>query len=195
MTLSPLSPLAPRTLLLEEFLKLPETKPASEFIEGRIYQKPMPQGKHSLLQTLFTHAINQRVVPKRIAHAFTELRCTFGGRSIVLDITVFEWSRLPINEAGEVENVFPIYPDWTIEILSPDQRPTRVINNILFCLNHGTKLGWLLDPDEKTVLIFLPNQQPIALEDESDVLPMPSMMGDWSLTLGELFGWLSFAKA
>jgi Uma2 family endonuclease len=189
-----ISPLAPSTLSLEEFLKLPETKPASEFIDGRIYQKTMPQGKHSLLQTLFTPAINQRVVPKRIAHAFTELRCTFEGRSIVPDITVFEWSRLPINATGEVENVFPIYPDWTIEILSPDQRPTRVINNILFCLNHGTTLGWLIDPEEKTILIFRPNQQPIALEDESDILPMPSLLGDWSLTLGELFSWLSFAK-
>jgi Uma2 family endonuclease len=189
-----LSPLAPPTLSLEEFLKSPETKPASEFIDGRIYQKPMPQGKHSLLQTHLPAAINQIIEKPRMGCTFTELRCTFGGRSIVPDITVFEWNRIPINTTGEVENVFSINPDWTIEILSPDQRPTRVINNILFCLNHGTKLGWLIDPEEKTVLIFQPDRQPIALEDESDVLPMPSLMGDWSLTLGELFGWLSFAK-
>jgi Uma2 family endonuclease len=31
-------------LSLAEFLELPETKPASEYINGRIYQKPMPQG-------------------------------------------------------------------------------------------------------------------------------------------------------
>jgi Uma2 family endonuclease len=190
-----ISPLAPPTLSLEEFLKLPETKPASEFIDGRIYQKPMPQGKHSLLQTLFTPAINQIVVPKRIAHAFTELRCTFGGRSVVPDITVFAWNRIPISTAGEIENVFPIYPDWTIEISSPDQRPTRVINNILFCLNHGTTLGWLIDPDEKTVIIFQPDRQPIALENESDILPVLPLLGDWHLTLGELFGWLSFSKS
>lgn len=29
---------------LEEFLKLPETEPASEFIDGEIIQKPSPQG-------------------------------------------------------------------------------------------------------------------------------------------------------
>jgi Uma2 family endonuclease len=189
-----LSSLTPPPLSLEEFLKLSETKPASEFIDGRIYQKPMPQGKHSILQTRLTPAINHIVVPKRTAHAFTELRCTFEGCSIVPDIAVFEWNRIPISAAGEVENIFPIYPDWTIEILSPNQRPTRVINNILFCLNHGTHLGWLIDPDEKTVIIFQPNQQPIAMEDESDVLTVVPLLGDWSLTLGELFGWLSFAK-
>ena len=47
----------------------------------------------------------------------------------------------------------------TIEILSPDQRPTKVIGNILHCLNYGTSLGWLLDPDECSVLVYPPKQQ------------------------------------
>lgn len=32
-------------ITLEEFLKLPETKPASEYIEGQIVQKPIPTGE------------------------------------------------------------------------------------------------------------------------------------------------------
>jgi Uma2 family endonuclease len=44
-----LSPVATPTLSLEEFLQLPETKPASEFIDGRIYQKPVPPGKHRVI--------------------------------------------------------------------------------------------------------------------------------------------------
>ncbi|MGB3557732.1 MAG: Uma2 family endonuclease [Geitlerinemataceae cyanobacterium] len=36
-------------LTLAKFLQLPETKPASEYIDGQISQKPMPQGKHSTL--------------------------------------------------------------------------------------------------------------------------------------------------
>ena len=39
-----------KPLTLEEFLTLPETKPASEYIAGQVIQKPMPQGKHSKLQ-------------------------------------------------------------------------------------------------------------------------------------------------
>ncbi|NEQ22685.1 MAG: Uma2 family endonuclease [Microcoleus sp. SIO2G3] len=47
-----------KTLTLDEFLKLPETKPASEYINGQIIQKPMPQGKHSQLQGKLVMAIN-----------------------------------------------------------------------------------------------------------------------------------------
>jgi Uma2 family endonuclease len=38
-----------KSLMLEEFLALAETKPASEYINGQIIQKPMPQGKHSAI--------------------------------------------------------------------------------------------------------------------------------------------------
>jgi Uma2 family endonuclease len=30
---------------LEEFLQLPETETASEYVDGQIIQKPMPQGQ------------------------------------------------------------------------------------------------------------------------------------------------------
>ena len=179
-------------LSLEEFLKQPETQPASEYLNGQIYQKPMPQGKHSIVQTRLSSAANQTGIAGQTAHAFTELRCTFGDRSIVPDIAVFEWSHLPLDQNGEIENVFPIPPDWTIEILSPEQRPTRVIDNIVFCLNHGTQLGWLVDPEERIVLIFLPNQLPITLEDPAAQLPVLAALSGWQLTIGELFGWLSF---
>ncbi|PSB13858.1 hypothetical protein C7B76_18270 [filamentous cyanobacterium CCP2] len=179
------------TLSLEEFLKQPETKPASEYIDGRIYQKPMPQGKHSTLQGRLISEINQIGLPQRSIYAFPELRCTFAGRSIVLDISVFTWEWIPRNADGEVENTFTLHPDWVIEILLPDQRPTRVINNLLFCLNNGTLLGWLIDPDEKTVILFQPGQQPIAKEASSDHLLMPSQLEHWHLTLEELFNWLN----
>jgi Uma2 family endonuclease len=50
---------SPTQLTLTEFLERPETKPASEYIEGKIYQKPMPHGEHSILQGSLVTAINQ----------------------------------------------------------------------------------------------------------------------------------------
>ena len=180
-----------KPISLADFLQLPETKPASEYIDGRIHQKPMPQGKHSTLQGRFTGEINQIGLPQRTVYAFPELRCTFDGRSIIPDISVFTWDRIPRSASGEVENAFPISPDWAIEILSPDQRPTRVISNILFCLNNGASLGWLIDPEEKTVIIFQPGRQPVHLEEPGDRLLTLPILNDWTLTLEEMFSWLN----
>ena len=185
---------SPSKISLEEFLLLPETKPASEYVDGQIHQKSMPQGKHSTLQTRFGNRINQVGEPQKLAFAFPELRCSFGGRSIVPDIAVFEWSRIPLDANGEIENRFEIVPDWTIEILSPAQNPTRVINNILFCLNHNAKLGWLIDPEEKLVLVFKPQQQPEAKEGQ-DILPVIDVLPGLQMSADDLFGLLSFDRA
>lgn len=179
-----------KSLTLQEFLQQPETKPASEYIDGRIIQKPMPKGKHSLLQTRLSAVLNAALQPEQIAWAFTELRCTFGNRSIVPDISVFTWSRIPCDANGEIANEIETHPDWAIEILSPDQSQTRVTKNILHCLQYGSQLGWLIDPGEQTVLAYFPPEQVKIFDQPSDRLPTPSFANDVHLTVGELFSWL-----
>lgn len=179
-----------KPLTLEEFLKLPETKPASEYIDGQIIHKPVPQGKHSTIQTELSTAINAVVKPQRIARAFSELRCTFGGRSIVPDISVFVWNKIPRDDNGEVANFFQAAPDWTIEILSPNQSQTKVTKNILHCLKYQAQMGWLIDPDEQTVFVYLPKQQTEVFDEQGKQLPVPSFASELRLTVGELFGWL-----
>ncbi len=143
-----------KPITLQEFLKLPETKPASEYINGEIIQKPMPKGRHSRLQEKLCATINQVTEDAKIAYAFPELRCTFGGRSIVPDVAVFQWKNIPFTAEGNVPDNFNLPPDWTIEILSPEQRPNKVLGNILHCLEHGSQLGWFIDPDDSEYFVF-----------------------------------------
>lgn len=179
-----------KTLTLDEFLKLPETKPASEYVDGKITQKPMPQGKHSIFQGELVTNINAVLKPKRIARAFPELRCTFGGRSTVPDVSVILWGRIPRDENGEVSNAFLISPDWTIEILSPEQSQTKVTKNILYCLKYDTQMGWLLDPEERSLFVYKPNQQTEFFDEPEALLPVPAFAIDIQLTLGDLLVWL-----
>ncbi len=179
-----------KAVSLETFLKLPETKPASEYVDGQVVQKPMPQGHHSTIQVELTEAINAVVKKQRIARAYTELRCVFGGWAIVPDITVFSWERIPVDENGNVANIFNIAPDWIIEILSPDQSQTKVAEKILHALNHGSQMGWLIDPETRSVLVYTSQKQPQLLDKETEVLPVPELVKDLQLTVGSLFGWL-----
>ncbi|MBP0014715.1 MAG: Uma2 family endonuclease [Roseofilum sp. SBFL] len=182
--------ITPTQLSLEEFLQLPETQPSSEYIDGHIYTKPMPKGRHSAIQTRLVSAINQVGTPGKIARAFTELRCTFAGRSLVPDISVFTWSRIPLNPQGEIEDLFTLAPDWTIEILSPEQPSTRVIDKILFCLDEGTELGWLIDPQERLVMSFSPEQQPRIYQGDT-VLPCLDILPDFQSSGQTIFSYLT----
>jgi len=179
-----------KSLTLDEFLQLPETEPASEFIDGQIRQKPMPQGKHSTIQSDLGAAINQTLKSQPIARAYSELRCTFGDRVIVPDVSVFVWERIPRDETGTVLNRFAIAPDWIIEILSPDQSQTQIVRKILYCLASGTQMGWLIDPEEEVVFVYFSDRTLGIFEESSDRLPASPFAESFHLTVGQLFGWL-----
>jgi Uma2 family endonuclease len=179
-----------RSITLEEFLQLPETKPASEFIDHQIIQKPMAQGEHSTLQRCLTKDFDDQLSPNKIAHAYPELRCNFGGRSIVPDISIFQWERIPRQPNGRVANRFDTYPDWAIEILSPDQSSTKVVRNILHCLQHGTEMGWMLDPEESAIFVYEPNQTVRLFDQPQMILPVPGFASAIQLTVEQVFAYL-----
>ena len=174
---------------LEAFLKLPyiEESPAWEY-NGQKIQKPMPQTQHSRLQFKLCEAINQVGEDREIACAFPELRCTFGDRSLVPDISILRWERIPMTVEGDLINKFNSFPDWTIEIISPDQSSNRVTANILHCLKYGSQLGWLLDPSDRSVLVFQPQQEPTIFS-QSDPLPVLTGM-ELEMNAMEIFAWL-----
>ena len=193
MTTTPILPLT-----LEDFLKNPniDESPAWEYINGKVIQKPMPKTHHSRLQLKLASAIELVAEASQVALAFPELRCTFGGRSVVPDIAVVYWDKIPLNNAGEPENSAIFFaPDWTIEILSPNQKSTKVIDNILHCLEHGSPLGWLIDPDDKSIFVFQPQQTPRVYkadlsnnETPQETLPILDKI-ELYLTANKIFSW------
>ncbi|NET54530.1 MAG: Uma2 family endonuclease, partial [Merismopedia sp. SIO2A8] len=146
--------------------------------------------EHSTLQGDLVSNLNGALKPTKIARAYPELRCTFGDRSIVPAVSVFQWERIPRCADGRVENAFKIAPDWTIEILSPGQSQTKVIRNILHCLDHGAEMGWLLDPEESCIFVYDTDQSVKIFEMSNVILPVPVFAGKVQLTVGEVFGWL-----
>ena len=180
------------SLTLAEFLNLPETKPVSEYINGQIIPKPMPKGKHSRLQLRLCNSINEVVESEKIAYAFPELRCSFGTRSIVPDVAVFQWAHIPFAADGEVPDDFLLPPDWIIEILSPEQSSNRVTGNILYCLEYGCQLGWLIDPKDRSILVFVPHQQPEIFTGDQ-VLPVLAGI-NLELTVTQMFAWLKMSS-
>ena len=188
-----MTPTTAPSISLEEFLAMPETEPASEYIDGQIIQKPMAQGQHSRIQGKLVNAVNAVAEDDEIALAFPELRCVFGGAdAIVPDVVVFTWDRIPFVEAGVIPNKFELAPDWAIEIVSPEQSQTKLIKKLVHCLKHGTEVGWLIAPDDFAVTVFLPDQLPAVMQGD-DKLPILATI-PLELTVNDVFGWLRVGR-
>jgi Uma2 family endonuclease len=179
-----------RQITLEEFLVLPDTKPASEYIDGVIIQKSMPQGQHSVIQKKLLFTIDPNLSDAGIAQVFPELRCVFGGRAVVPDVVVFEEANISYDDDGDIVNAVNIAPDWTIEILSPEQSTTRVLKNINHCLAHGTQMGWLIDPNDRSIFVCMPDRTFQIIDEPTTVLPVPVFAATIELTVEQIFSWI-----
>lgn len=172
---------------LAEFLDRPdlEDSPAWEYLDGRAVQKPTPKFRHSLLQKRLIRAID--AVGDRY-QAMPKLRCTFGDRPIVPDVAVIAWERVALTDEGEPIDQFLAAPDWIIEILSLEQPTNRVMDELLHSLQFGSRLAWLVDPQDQSVLTLWPNQQPLLSQRATPLPCLPDL--PLTLTAEQIFGWL-----
>jgi Uma2 family endonuclease len=170
------------TTSLTEFHRSPnlEESPAWELFDQVVRQKPMPTLHHSILQKRLVGAID---AASSDYEAFPELRCVLSTNSVVPDIAILARDRQPV---GNQPVSGP--PNWLIEILSPDQSTTKLIAKIQTCLQEGAGLGWLIDAEERVVMVFQPGQ-PLALLRDDDILPVLEPIG-LQLTVAQLFDWL-----
>lgn len=103
-------------------------------------------------------------------------------------MAVIRWQQIEFDDNGEPVYDVLIAPNWTIEILSPEQSFNRVTSNILHCLKYGCQLGWLIDTDDRSVLVFQPHQQPEFCHNGDSLAVLDGV--DLNLTVAQLFGWL-----
>ncbi len=178
-------------LTLEQFLALPEIdeKPYLEFIDGKIEAKVSPQTKHSRIQSQLLRSLEDAAEIKRVGLPFPELRCTFGGRSLVPDVVFLLQEHIGLDPDGEYQDEMLRPPDIHIEIVSPGQAVRKNRDRIVFSIAHGCLLGWLIDPERKKVEVHRPGHSVEALSGEGLLQGDPVLPG-YRLALTELFGWL-----
>jgi Uma2 family endonuclease len=176
-------------LSLEQFLELPEEEPALEFEDGVVSQKVSPKGKHSLLQLRIAERINRSTVSAKAAMAFPELRASYAGRSYVPDVSVYRWQRIAVDADGEVADDFIEPPDIAIDVVSPKQGVNRLIRRCLWYIEHGVRIALVIDPADRSVLVFRPGTAPQALHGD-DRIELGDVIPDVELTVVELFAFL-----
>jgi Uma2 family endonuclease len=135
---------------LEQFLRLPETKPALEFECGRITQKVSPTTEHAALQVHLCRLLDDLSVGR----AFSELRTVLSTASKVPDVAFYLTRELPVSPHGR----WLRYPEWAptiaIEIASPDQDLDEPRAKCRFYVTEGSRASLLVMPETEQVEVF-----------------------------------------
>ncbi len=178
------APIATR-MTLDEFLALPETKPYREFVRGEVFEKPMPSKDHSDLVFELVGLLRDYLKSHAEGRGGTELRHADRGEDRVYlpDINVTQGGRTsPRGSTAPIEQT----PDFAIEVLSPDDRASRVLDKTDFYMRSGVRLLWLVDPDNESITVYRPGEQPVTYHGPATIDARPVLSG-FELDLEALF--------
>lgn len=135
-------------------ITVPETTPATEWVNGRALQKMSPREEHGRIQlslgaALFAWA--REAGTGRVSSEW-EFRVTPPGeatRPLVPDIAFLSFDRLGDAE-HDAAQIPHLAPDAAIEIISPGDRRADLEDKIRVYLAAGAKLVLLVDPGRRT---------------------------------------------
>jgi len=135
---------------VEEYLAT-SYKPACDYLDGVLRQKPLPTRKHGLLQ---------RRLGQLIANGFPQFESESevtvrirGNRYLVPDLIV--------QRLDQVQDPYPTEPvHLCVEILSPDDRTSELFGKCEEYHAWGVKTTWIVDPDNERAWEYRSGERP-----------------------------------
>jgi Uma2 family endonuclease len=77
-------------------------------------------------------------------------------------------------------------PQLAVEVLSPSDRPGRILGRISEFLRGGIRLVWFVEPEERTISVHRPDRSPYLLR-ETDELTGEDVLPDFRCPVAAIF--------
>jgi Uma2 family endonuclease len=160
----------------------------TELVRGEISEQEMPTSQHGSVCALVAAFLvfwartgRQGAVFSNDSHVLTERDPdTVRGP----DCAFIRRERLP--EGKLPAGVLEIPVDLAVEVLSPTDRWTDVLDKVLEYLRSGVREVWVIDPQRRSVAVHQPDQSPMHFA-ESETLTRPELLPGFACPVAELF--------
>jgi Uma2 family endonuclease len=93
------------------------------------------------------------------------------------DLAWVKRSRWEALTEREREEFPPLCPDFVVELRSSSDRLDALQSKMREYLDNGARLGWLIDPEEKKVYVYRPDEKVACLENPEAVSGDPILPG------------------
>ncbi len=138
-------------------IKVPEGKPAFEWVNGRLLQKASPGRRHALAQAIFSTALSSWTYSTGAGCAGLEWRFHVQPpgevrRPLVPDVAFLSYKSLPYSAMQRTDEPL-VAPDAVVEVKSPSDRRADIEEKVRVYLAAGTQVVFLVDPKDRMVVV------------------------------------------
>ncbi len=176
---------APAPMTADELERLPSTGKRTELVRGHMIVRELPGLRHGDIVVNLKVVIAQFVRSRNLGRVLAESGYVlFTGPDTVRgpDISFVRHDRIP----DPIPRGFARFaPDLAIEVLSPSDRPGKVLEKVADYLNAGTLLVWVVDPDRRQARVHRAGGTMVTVS-ESEVLDGENVLPGFTCVLSEV---------
>ena len=177
-----------RLVTAEELARMPDD-PLNryELVEGRLVRMSPVSFDHARIVARLIFLLQRYLDGTGLGIVVTEMGFTLASNPDTVrgpDIAFLRSDRLP----SRGTRGFPKQsPDAVIEVLSPDDRPPEIRRMVAQYLEKDVAIVVVVNPEEATVVSFLPDASPVTLREADDFLDLDPVIPGFRCSLREIF--------
>jgi Uma2 family endonuclease len=177
-----------RLITIEEFAKLPGNNRQQELVKGKVVEMNLPRPKHGFICTEIAAILHAFVKSRKLGRVFSNDSGVITERDPDSmrgpDVGFYSYARVP---AGEVsEDYFEAVPELAFEVVSPDDRWSKVLEKVAEYLEAGVTVVCVADPRNKSIQLHRADRPEEHLR-EHDELAFPDVLPGFSCKVSQCF--------
>ena len=173
---------------LEEFGAMPDNGHRTELVRGRIIEMPPPNFEHGAIRNEIAFHLTLAVKRQDIGRVLSNDAgvITEKNPDSVRGPDVAFYRNAKVLASGDRKRYADLPPDLVVEVRSPSDRWSKVVQKASEYLGAGVVVVVVLDPDTRSAHVFEDNRAPQIIGPD-DTLAFPDLLGDFSLRVGLIF--------
>jgi len=172
----------------EELLRKPDDGFRYELVRGELRKMPPAGSEHGYIAMRLGSRLGRHVEANdlgRVYAAETGFKLTSDPDTVRAPDAAFI-GRERVEEAGRVEGYWPGAPDLAVEVVSPGDTHTEVVEKALAWLGAGSRMVLVVDPGQRTATVYR-SLDDIRILTEGDAIDGADVVPGWRLPVAELF--------
>jgi Uma2 family endonuclease len=141
-----------------------------ELVRGEVIELPRPTKPHGVVCTRVASLLDHYTFERG------QFYVTSNDTGVILERDPDTVRGPDVAVYDDASKFVELHPKWgeaapllAVEVLSPNDKTNKVLDKIRDYLKAGARVVWLIDPEDRTVTVHRPGQQPDPVAPDGDI--------------------------
>jgi Uma2 family endonuclease len=179
-----------KAVTAEELLRMPDDGVRRELVGGELREMTPAGDEHGYLALRIASRLERHVDANKLGRTYTAetgFKISSNPDTVRAPDAAFV-NRERVEAAGRISGYRSGAPDLAVEVVSPNDRHSEVLDKALDWLEAGCRMVLVADPEPRRVTVYRSREDiRVLTADAGDVLDGADVVPGWRLSLAEIF--------